>query len=141
MFWQGVQGVDIISDLKKETDIWAGLNIGFLNKGTRLLNAWSPTNTGSNIPSLTLSDNNNEKRVSTYWVENGSYLKLRTIQLGYNFPKRIASKLAMERLRLYLSAQNLFTIHSSSFTGVDPENPNYGYPIPLNITFGINVTF
>lgn len=141
MFWQGVQGVDIISDLKKETDIWAGLNIGFLNKGTRLLNAWSPTNTGSNIPSLTLSDNNNEKRVSTYWVENGSYLKLRTIQLGYNFPKRIASKLAMERLRLYLSAQNLFTIHSSSFTGVDPENPNYGYPIPLNVTFGINVTF
>lgn len=141
MFWQGVQGVDIISDLKKETDIWAGLNIGFLNKGTRLLNAWSPTNTGSNIPALTLSDNNNEKRVSTYWVENGSYLKLRTIQLGYNFPKRIASKLAMERLRLYLSAQNLFTIHSSSFTGVDPENPNYGYPIPLNVTFGINVTF
>ena len=80
MFWQGVQGVDIISDLKKETDLWAGLNIGFLNKGRRLLDAWSPTNTGSNIPALTLSDNNNEKRVSTYWVENGSYLKLRTIQ-------------------------------------------------------------
>lgn len=141
MFWQGVQGVDIISDLKKETDLWAGLNIGFLNKGTRLLDAWSPTNTGSNIPALTLSDNNNEKRVSTYWVENGSYLKLRTIQLGYNFPKSIASKLFMERLRMYVSAQNLFTIHSSNFTGVDPENPNYGYPIPLNVTFGINVTF
>ena len=141
MFWQGVQGVDIISDLKKETDIWAGLNIGFLNKGDRLLNAWSLTNTDSDIPALTLSDNNNEKRVSTYWVENGSFLKLRTIQLGYNFPQSIASKLCMERLRLYFSAQNLLTIHSGSFTGVDPENPNYGYPIPLNLTFGINVTF
>ena len=141
MFWQGVQGVDIISDLKKETDLWAGLNIGFLNKGRRLLDAWSPTNTGSNIPALTLSDNNNEKRVSTYWVENGSSLKLRTIQLGYNFPQSIAKKLFMERFRVYLSAQNLLTIHSKSFTGVDPENPNFGYPIPLNITFGLNVTF
>ena len=140
-FFQGVQGVDIISDLKKETDIWAGLNIGYLNKGRRLLDAWSPTNPGSNIPAVTLSDNNNEKRVSSYWVENGSYLKLRTIQLGYNVPKSFAQKLAMERLRFYLSAQNLFTIKSSSFTGVDPENPNYGYPIPLNITFGLNVTF
>ena len=140
-FFQGVQGVDIISDLKKETDIWAGLNIGFLNKGKRLLDAWSTTNPDSDIPALSLSDNNNEKRVSSYWVENGSYLKLRTIQLGYNFPKSIASKLSMQRLRMYLSAQNLLTIKSSSFTGVDPENPNYGYPIPLNITFGFNVTF
>ncbi len=140
-FFQGVQGVDIISDLKKETDIWAGLNIGFLNKGKRLLDAWSTSNPDSNIPALSLSDNNNEKRVSSYWVENGSYLKLRTIQLGYNFPQTIASKLAMQRLRMYVSAQNLFTIKSSSFTGVDPENPNYGYPIPLNITFGLNVTF
>ena len=140
-FFQGVQGVDIISDLKKETDIWAGLNIGFLNKGRRLLDAWSPTNPNSNIPAVSLSDNNNEKRVSSYWVENGSYLKLRTVQLGYNVPKSFAQKLAMERLRFYLSAQNVFTIKSSSFTGVDPENPNYGYPIPLNITFGLNVTF
>ena len=140
-FFQGVQGVDIISDLKKETDIWAGLNIGFLNKGKRLLDAWSTTNPDSNVPALSLSDNNNEKRVSSYWVENGSYLKLRTIQFGYNFPQTIASKLAMQRLRMYVSAQNLFTIKSSSFTGVDPENPNYGYPIPLNITFGLNVTF
>ena len=140
-FFQGVQGVDIISDLKKETDIWAGLNIGFLNKGKRLLDAWSTSNPDSNVPALSLSDNNNEKRVSSYWVENGSYLKLRTIQFGYNFPQTIASKLAMQRLRMYVSAQNLFTIKSSSFTGVDPENPNYGYPIPLNITFGLNVTF
>lgn len=140
-FFQGVQGVDIISDLKKETDIWAGLNIGNLNKGRRLLSAWSVDNPTSDIPALTLSDNNNEKRVSTYWVENGSYLKLRTIQLGYNFPQSIASKLSMQRLRMYVSAQNLFTIKSSSFTGLDPENPNYGYPIPLNLTFGLNVTF
>ena len=53
----------------------------------------------------------------------------------------MVKKLMMERLRLYISAQNLLTIKSSSFTGVDPENPNFGYPIPLNLTFGLNVTF
>ena len=141
MFWQGVQGVDVISDLKKETDLWSGLNISNLNKGQRLLDAWSRTNMDSNIPAISTMDNNNEKRVSSYFVENGSYAKLRTIQLGYNFPKSITEKLFMERLRMYLSAQNLITIKGSKFSGVDPENANFGYPIPVNITFGINVSF
>jgi TonB-linked SusC/RagA family outer membrane protein len=141
MFWQGSQGADVISDLKKETDLWSGLNIGFLNKGQRLLDAWTTTNTGSSIPALTRNDSNNEKRVSSYFVENGSYLKLRNIQFGYNLPESFAHKLLMQKLRVYLSAQNLLTIHSKSFTGVDPENPNYGYPIATNLTFGLNVTF
>lgn len=141
MFWQGVQGVDIISDLKKETDLWAGVNVANLNKGQRLLDAWSPTNPNSNIPALSTYNNNNETRVSSYYVENGSFLKMRNIQIGYNVPKAVANKLYMERLRFYLSAQNLLTIKSSSFTGVDPENANFGYPIPMNITFGLNVTF
>ena len=141
MFWQGVQGVDVISDLKRETDLWSGLNISNLNKGQRLLDAWSPTNMDSNIPAISTMDNNNEKRVSTYFVENGSFAKLRTIQLGFNFPKSITEKLYMQRLRMYISAQNLLTIKAKSFTGVDPENANYGYPIPLNVTFGVNVSF
>ena len=141
MFWQGVQDVDVISDLKKETDLWSGLNIGFLNKGDRLLDAWTPQNPNSSIPALSRTDVNNEKRVSTYFVEDGSYLKLRNIQLGYVFPKSITEKLCMQKLRAYISAQNLLTIKSGDFTGVDPENPNYGYPIPVNVTFGINVNF
>ncbi len=141
MFWQGVQGVDVISDLKKETDLWSGLNISNLNKGRRLLDAWTPLNNGSNIPAISTMDNNNEKRVSSYFVENGSYAKLRTIQLGYNFPKSIYEKLYLTRLRAYVSAQNLLTIKSKNFTGVDPENANFGYPIPLNITFGLNLSF
>ena len=141
MFWQGVQGVDVISDLKKETDLWSGLNISNLNKGSRLLNAWTPANNGSDIPAISTMDNNNEKRVSSYFVENGSFVKLRTIQLGYNFPESVCSKMHLQRLRMYLSAQNLLTIKSRNFTGVDPENANFGYPIPLNVTFGMNVSF
>jgi len=141
MFWQGVQGVDVISDLKRETDIWTGTNVANMNKGRRLLDAWSPTNYDSNIPALSTMDNNNEKRVSTYYVENGSFAKLRNLQVGYNFPKNICDMLYMQRLRVYVSAQNLLTIKAKSFTGVDPENANFGYPIPLNVTFGLNVSF
>ncbi len=139
MFWQGAQGVDVITDLKRETDLWQGLNISNLNKGQRLLDAWTPANAGSTIPALSTMDNNNEKRVSSYFVENGSYAKLRTVQLGYNLPKSLAEKIYMTRVRFYLSAQNLLTIKSKKFTGVDPENANFGYPIPLNVTFGLNV--
>ena len=142
MFWQGVQGVDVLTyDLKKQTDLWSGLNIGFLNKGDRLLDAWTPQNPDSDIPALARDDSNNEKRLSTYYVENGSFLKLRNIQIGYNLPKSALAKLHMSRLRLYLSAQNLLTIKAGSYTGVDPENPCFGYPIPVNVTFGLNIGF
>ena len=141
MFWQGVQGVDVISDLKRETDLWSGLNITNLNKGRRLLDAWSPANPTSNIPAVSIWDNNNEKRVSSYFVENGSFAKMRNIQLGYNFGSNVCDMLHIARLRMYVSAQNLLTIKSKSFTGVDPENPNFGYPIPLNVTYGLNVSF
>ena len=141
MFWQGVQGVDIISDLKKQTDLWNGLNVSNLNKGRRLLDAWTPQNPNSEIPAVTYNSANQETRVSSFFVENGSFLKLRNIQLGYNVPKTWAQKIRMERLRFYLSAQNLLTIKSKDFSGVDPENPNFDYPIPLTVTLGVNVSF
>ena len=144
MFWQGVQGVDVdCRGFKSQTDFWANsnINVPYLNKGVRALDAWSPSNPGSDIPALTTADNNNEGRVSSYYIENGSFAKLRTIQLGYNLPKTFTDKIRMDRLRLYISAQNLVTIKSSKFSGVDPENPGFNYPIPLNLTFGLNVGF
>jgi hypothetical protein len=144
MFWQGVQGVDVnCIGYKSQTDFWANsnVNVPYLNKGTRVLDAWSPANPGSDIPALTTSDTNREGRLSTYYIENGSYAKLRTVQLGYNMPKSITEKLKMDRIRLYVSAQNLLTIKSGKFTGNDPERPGFDYPIPLNLTFGVNVGF
>ena len=144
MFWQGVQGVDVdCRGYKSQTDFWANnnINVPYLNKGVRVLDAWSPANPNSDIPALTTVDSNNEGRVSSYYIENGSYVKLRTIQLGYNVPKTISDKLHLDRIRLYASAQNLLTIKSSKFSGADPENPGFGYPIPLNMTFGLNVSF
>ena len=144
MFWQGVQGVDVdCRGYKSQTDFWANslINVPYLNKGVRALDAWSPLNPDSEIPALTTSDTNREGRISSYYIENGSYVKLRTIQLGYNLPKSLTDKLRMDRIRIYASAQNLLTIKSSKFTGADPENPGFNYPIPLNLTFGLNVSF
>ena len=139
-----MQGVDIdCRGFKSQTDFWANslINVPYLNKGVRVLDAWSPLNPNSNIPALTTSDTNREGRISSYYIEDGSYAKLRTIQLGYNVPKSFTDKLRLERVRVYASAQNLLTIKSGKFTGADPENPGFNYPIPLNFTFGLNVSF
>ena len=144
MFWQGVQGVDVdCRGYKSQTDFWANsaINVPYLNKGVRALDAWTPANPNSDIPALTGTDINNEGRISSYFIEDGSYVKLRTIQIGYNFPQSLNEKLHVDRIRFYASAQNLLTIKSSKFTGADPENPGFNYPIPLNLTFGLNVSF
>ncbi len=132
VFFQGVGGQQVITkDFKQQTDLWSGINVANLNKGTRVLDAWSPTNPNSDIPALSTNNNNNETRVSTYFVEDGSYLKLRNLQLGYNLPKSACEKMMMENWRWFISAQNVFTIHS----------PKFRYPIPLTVTLGTKVTF
>lgn len=140
VFFQGIQGIDIVNDIKYQTDFWS-VHDPRSNKGTRLLDAWSPSNSDSNIPALQSLDVNNEGRFSTYFVESGSYVKLRNMQIGYTLPSALSERLRMEKLRLYVSGQNLFTVKSKSFTGVDPENPGFGYPIPITCTVGLNVTF
>ena len=141
LFLQGIAGVDVINDFKFATDFWSASETGS-NKGARLLNAWSPTNTDSDIPSISLVDANWEARFSTYFIENGSYLKLRNVQLGYTFTDTISSKMGIDYLRFYLGGDNLaILLKSKSFTGIDPENPGYGYPNPIVLTGGFNIRF
>ncbi|TKK68017.1 TonB-dependent receptor [Ilyomonas limi] len=137
-FIQGVQGITVFNDFKTYTDfssLWVGTNWG-----ARTLDAWTPQNTSSAIPALTLVNRNDEGRLSTYFLEKGSYLKLRNIQLGYNL-KGVFKGAKLHDARLYLQGSNLFTIKSKSFTATDPENPGYGFPIPVIGTIGLNVSF
>ena len=141
MFWQGVLGQDVYNNQKFQNDFWSVTDAGS-NKGIRLLDAWLPeVNTGSDIPMLTTSNTGDEGRTSSYFVENGSYAKLRTLQLGYTLPSKILSKLRMTKARVYVSGQNLFTIKSKSLTCTDPENPNWNYPIPTSVSFGLQLEF
>lgn len=141
MFWQGVLGQDVYNNQKFQNDFWSVTDAGS-NKGVRVLDAWLPdVNTKSTIPMLTTNNTGDEGRTSSYFVENGAYAKLRTLQVGYSFQESVISKLRMSRLRLYLSGQNLLTIKSSSLTCSDPENPNWAYPIPTSFSFGVQVDF
>ena len=141
MFWQGVLGQDVYNNQKFQNDFWSVTDAGS-NKGVRVLDAWLPVvNTSSSIPMLTTNNTGDEGRTSSYFVENGSYCKLRTLQLGYSLPDNILSKLRMSRARVYVSGQNLLTIKSKSLTCTDPENPNWAYPIPTSISFGLQVDF
>jgi hypothetical protein len=140
-FFQGVGNQQInVFDVKSQSDFWS-LNETGSNKGTRMLNAWSSSNPNSNIPSLTLTDRNFERRFSTYFIENGAYMKLRNLQVGYTLPKNVVEKIKASNIRIYVSGQNLFTVKSKSFTGVDPEAAGFGYPIPTMFTSGIKLSF
>lgn len=140
MFWQGVCDKDVYNNQKFQTDFWAVTDAGS-NKGNRLLDAWNTNNTGSTIPRLSTTNTADEGRASSYFVENGSYLKLRTLQVGYTFPSSLISKLKMTSARVYLSGQNLLTLKSSSLTCPDPENPDWNYPLSTSVSFGLQLSF
>ncbi len=141
MFWQGVLGQDVYNNQKFQNDFWSVTDAGS-NKGVRVLDAWLPkVNTGSTIPMLTTNNTGDEGRTSSYFVENGSYAKLRTLQVGYTLPAKLLSKLRMTKARVYVSGQNLATIKSKSITCSDPENANWAYPIPTTFSFGIQLDF
>ena len=146
MFWQGVAGVKVYNGWKSYSDFWnVWVQNGF-NHPTRVLDAWTPTNTGSTIPALSWNNSNDELRASTYFIEPGQYAKLRNIQLGYNFPKALISKISLDHLYLFVMGQNVLMIKSKKFTGPDPENPDGNdyanpYVIPRTFKAGIQVSF
>lgn len=140
MFFQGLIGVDVYNDQKFQTDFYSLTDAGS-NKGNRMLGAWNMGNTGSDIPALTTNNTGDEGRASSYFVEHGSWMKMRTLQLGYNLPKPMLSRLKMSSARVYVSGENLFTVKSNSFTVSDPENPNWAYPHYTSFSFGLQVGF
>ncbi|MCL7764860.1 TonB-dependent receptor [Polaribacter sp. Z014] len=121
-----------------------------------LNNAWTPTNTDTNIPRI---GNNSNREFSSRFVEDGSYIRLKNIALGYNFPSEVIENLGIDNLRLSVSAQNLLTI--TDYSGLDPEvnyagsssgNANQSantvsgfdfgnYPTVKSVNFSLNIKF
>ena len=112
IFFQGVQGVELYNFTRYYTDFYFDLG----NRHERILNAWSPNNTNSTIPRISAVDTNNELRPSSYFVEDGSFLRLKNIQLGYTF---LFGNKNRGQLRLYVQGHNLLTI--TNYEGLDPE--------------------
>ncbi|MEO5788066.1 SusC/RagA family TonB-linked outer membrane protein, partial [Gelidibacter sp.] len=83
------------------------------------VNAWTPSNTNTDIPRAILGDPNRNSRASTRFLEKGDYLRIKTIQLGYSLPANVLETLAVDKFRVYLTGQNLFTF--TNYSGLDPE--------------------
>lgn len=116
MFFNGSQGNDLYEATRYFTDFstFAGA------RSTRLLDAWSPTNTGSSIPSPNIRASELEYASSSYYVQDGSFFRMKNLQLGYTLPEKLfASKFGVSKVRIYASATNLFTL--TKYTGLDPE--------------------
>jgi len=145
LFFQGVYGNKVNNVWKQESDLWNISVPSGKNHPTRILDAWSFDNQNSDIPAISNSTTNSEQIFSSYFVEDGSYLKLRNIELGYTIPTKISNRMFMQQLRLYASARNVLTLKKSwgddKYTSFDPEMPGYGYLTPFSLTFGLNVTF
>lgn len=151
-------GVDLtlFIDSKMGQKIWdqTKWNTDFLgytsNHGTAVLNAWTPSNTGSSIPILTNNNANFNKVNSSYYVSNGSFVRLKSIALGYSLPKNVLSKLNISTFRVYVQAQNILTL--TGFKGYDFETLDAdlgslgvtsltSYPHSKAITIGLNTSF
>lgn len=118
MFWQGVSGNEIFNNLRYHSEGMTRL----FGASDVVLDRWTPTNTDTNVPRAISGDPNRNARASSRFVEDGSYLRLKNISIGYTIPSTALntwSKGNISKVRVYLSAQNLLTL--TDYTGYDPE--------------------
>ncbi|MBL0009499.1 MAG: TonB-dependent receptor [Saprospiraceae bacterium] len=110
------------------------------NSYAKILDRWTPTNTDTDIPKVSVDDRNNNRRISTRFLEDGSYVRVRNVTLGYTFNNLLKTD-KIKELRLYVSAQNLFTF--TKYSGLDPEiqantNDTAGYNVSSDLAVGID---
>jgi TonB-linked SusC/RagA family outer membrane protein len=142
----GVQGNDLYNGMR-ENLLYSGPQIR--NASKEVLNAWNGPGTSNTIPRRTAANANNIGDAQTAYVEDGSYLRLRTFQFGYNLPDALCNTMLMKAARVYISGDNLITF--TGYKGFDPEvnnsdNKNAGfddsfYPHAKVIRLGFYVTF
>jgi len=150
VFLQGSYGNDIFNYVRVWGErMWTTSG----NQMASIQNRWTPENTDTKIPRYANADPNNNQRVSDRFVEDGSYLRIQNVSLGYTFfSASLPAKLRFIRMvHLYCSVQNLYTF--THYTGLDPEIGSYNgnplltgvdvgrYPVPRTITGGVNIEF
>jgi len=147
MFFTSEVGFDIYNTTKRQMDFMSYGGVS-TNRGVSVLDAWTPTHTNTSIPALTAVDNNNEMRMSTYYIEDGSYLKMKYIKLSYDLPKKALTPWHCQNLTIFAQVENVFT--ATGYSGLDPELPlgGYGaridngpYPRSRSFTLGLNLNF
>ncbi|MCH7399443.1 TonB-dependent receptor [Belliella sp. DSM 107340] len=146
IFLRGVQGNDVFNATRIEIEGMTDAK----NQSAVVANRWRAPGDVTDIPRATWGNTNNS-RISTRFVEDGSFLRVQALTLGYNAPQSLISKLNLTGLRAYVTGENLFTI--TGYKGFDPEVNAFGasntimgvdfgtYPQTQNIIFGVNISF
>ncbi len=152
LFFQGVHGNDLYNGTVR-------YDFNYVNRPISVLDRWTGAGTSNDEPRVNISDPNQNARISDRFVENGSYLRLKNFQIGYNIPKKLLSKFRLDKCRIYISSQNLLTF--TNYSGLDPEigsignlddpdsNTNYlevgidrgFYPQSRTVLGGLQITF
>ncbi len=140
VFTQGAAGNKIFQGLRR-------LDVGDANYQTIALSRWTGEGTSNDYPRLTNNDTNgNFGKMSDFYLEKGDYLRLKLVQLGYSLPSAVVNKIGASKLRMYLTAENLFTL--TKYTGYDPEIGGgvFGidkgiYPQARTFMLGVNLQF
>jgi hypothetical protein len=135
-FWQGVANVDIF-DYTRRTDR------GGFNQPSYWMERWHGEGTSNTLPKYTWLGGGDNDLSSDLYVQNGAYLRLKSLQIGYTIPEYISKKALISRLRVYFMAENLITI--TGYRGFDPE-VNEGvdsglYPQARTLSVGVNLAF
>ncbi len=138
----GAFGHDIFNGSQRQ-------DLRYTNRPTSILERWTAEGTSNTTPRYTWVDGNNNYRVSDLYIEDGSYLRLKNIQFGYNIPLNLLRKIKVKKWRFYVSAENLLTF--TSYTGADPEIGSRSafdtgidrgiYPQARTFRFGTSITF
>ena len=148
LFFQGTSGNKIYNGMRQDLEN-TSLNY---NYSTAVLDAWTPENTDTNIPRLIASDPNLNARTSSRFLENGSYMRIKTIQIGYTLPDNLKTQLGLASCRFYLSGDNLVTF--TKYTGYNPDLGRTGtvfdrgvdfghvsYPLAKTVSAGVQLSF
>ena len=96
-------------------------------------------NPNASYPRLSYGGNDNNYRASTFWLRDGSYLRLKTLEVGYTLPKSIVNKIRFNKIRVFFIGTNLLTF--AKFKEWDPEMGSSSYPITTSLLFGFSVNF
>jgi hypothetical protein len=115
-FFQGVQGNKVYMQINKDIE---GFYRAFPVTKRFYDEHWTPENPNNEFPRAAWGGATNNNRPSTRFIEDGSYVRLKNVQIGYTFPESTTSKLKIEQVRIYVSAQNMLTY--TKFSGLDPE--------------------
>ena len=134
-----VQGVYNRSIYLGGSSYWAFQNGGIGQAYEHNLDRWTPSNPNASYPRVNIGVNNNNQATSSYWVRNGDFFRLKSVEIGYMLPTSLTNKVRLQSVRIFANGFNVFTHDDKSIDGRDPEVFDGTYPIQRLINFGINI--